>query len=134
MKRLLCLVLGLVALTATAQRPHIPTRGEVGAAVMPAEIAPIEAPFYMPQLQKPTFPDREVKLFPATDGRLQTKEIQKAIDRLSKQGGGRVTLAAGDWFTGLITLKSNIELHTEEGTTVRFSGEVEDFLPAVFTT
>lgn len=134
MKRLLCLVLGLVALTATAQRPHIPTRGEVGAAVMPAEIAPIEAPFYMPQLQKPTFPDREVKLFPATDGRLQTKEIQKAIDRLSKQGGGRVTLTAGDWFTGRITLKSNIELHTEEGTTVRFSGEVEDFLPAVFTT
>ena len=134
MKRLFSLVLGLVALTATAQRPLIPTRGEVGAACLPAEIAPIEAPFYMPQLQKPTFPDREVKLYPDADGKMQTRQIQQAIDRLSKQGGGRVTLTNGDWFTGRIILKSNVELHTEEGCTVHFSGEVEDYLPVVFTT
>lgn len=135
MRRLLTLAAALFATVAVAQTTApIPTMNEVGADCLPAEIAPIEAPFYMPQLQKPTFPDREVKLFPAADGRMQTKEIQKTIDRLSKQGGGRVILTAGDWSTGRIILKSNVELHTEEGCTVRFSGEVEDFLPVVFTT
>ena len=134
MKRLLGIALSLLAWSVTAGEVHIPKADEVGAAALPATIAPIEAPFYMPQLQKPAFPDREVRLLPATDGRKQTKEIQRAIDRLSKAGGGRVTLTKGEWLTGRITLKSNVELHTEEGTTVRFSGEVEDFLPAVFTT
>lgn len=134
MKRLLGIALSLMAWSATAGGVHIPTAGEVGAAALPATIAPIEAPFYMPQLQKPTFPNREVKLQPAPDGRMQTREIQKAIDRLSKAGGGRVTLTKGDYLTGRITLKSNVELHTEEGVTVRFSGEVKDFLPVVFTT
>lgn len=134
MKRLLGILLILMALTATAQEVHIPVAAEVGADCLPVAIAPIEAPFYMPQLQKPAFPDREVKLSADPDGKMQTKEIQRAIDRLSKMGGGRVTLSAGEWLTGRITLKSNVELHTEEGTTVRFSGEVEDFLPVVFTT
>lgn len=135
MKRLLTLLLALVTLGATAQTTQpIPTRNQVGADCLPAEIAPIKAPFYMPQLQKPEFADCEVRLTPPAEGEKATRLIQRAIDRLSKQGGGRVTLTAGDWFTGRITLKSNVELHTEQGCTVRFSGEVEDFLPVVFTT
>lgn len=135
MKKLLILLGLCFVLGATAQTTErIPTMAEVGADVLPTEIAPIEAPFYMPQLQKPHFRDVTVRLEPTTDIRMRTRDIQRAIDRLSREGGGRVVLAKGVWHTGRIILKSNIELHFEEGAEVRFSGEVKDFLPAVFTT
>ena len=135
MRRLFSLLCSLWALSAVAQTTQpLPTIEQVGRDALPETIAPIEAPFYMPQLQKPDIPDRQVRLLPASDDRMQTRTIQRAIDRLAKQGGGRVVLAKGVWHTGRIILKSNIELHFEEGTEVRFSGEVEDFLPVVFTT
>lgn len=135
MKQLLTLLCAAFTLSVAAQTTeHIPTRDEVGQDALPAEIAPIEAPFYMPQLQKPAFRDQTVRLEADGTERMRTREIQRAIDRLSKEGGGRVVLSKGVWHTGRIVLKSNIELHTEEGCEVRFSGEVEDFLPVVFTT
>ncbi|MBO5686440.1 MAG: hypothetical protein J6R73_07630, partial [Alistipes sp.] len=135
MRKLLTLVGLCLALGATAQTTErIPTMAEVGADALPTEIAPIEAPFYMPQLQKPHFRDVTVRLEPTTDSSMRTRDIQRAIDRLSREGGGRVVLAKGVWHTGRIILKSNIELHIEEGAEVRFSGEMKDFLPAVFTT
>lgn len=41
--------------------------------------------------------------------------IQKAIDRVSRAGGGTVTVPAGDFVTGPIELKSGVELHLEMG-------------------
>lgn len=41
--------------------------------------------------------------------------IQKAIDKVSKAGGGTVTVPAGDFLTGPIELKSGVELHLEMG-------------------
>ena len=136
MKKTVLLLLGLlVGSFATATAEHrIPTRDEVGRDAMPAEIAPIEAPFYMPQLQKPNFPDYTVRIKPPTNRKMATQRIQEAIDKTSERGGGKVVMAAGVWYTGRITLKSNVELHIEEGCVVRFSGEIEDYLPAVFTT
>ena len=136
MKKTVLLLLGLLVgsfATATAEL-RIPTRNEVGRDAMPAEIAPIEAPFYMPQLQKPNFPDYTVRIKPPTNRKMATQRIQEAIDKTSERGGGKVVMAAGVWYTGRIILKSNVELHTEEGCVVRFSGEIEDYLPAVFTT
>ena len=131
----LLLACSLATLSAAAQVTEpIPTRSEVGADALPAEIAPIEAPFYMPQLRKPHFRDVTVRLEPRADASLRTADIQQAIDRLSQAGGGRVVLAPGRWYTGRIVLKSGVELHVEEGAEVRFSGETADFLPAVFTT
>ena len=44
------------------------------------------------------------------------KAIQKAIDKCSKKGGGRVIIPAGQTFkTGAIQLKSHVNLHVEEG-------------------
>ncbi|MBR5850144.1 MAG: glycoside hydrolase family 28 protein [Alistipes sp.] len=136
MKKTVLLLLGLlVGSFATIAAEHrIPTRNEVGRDAMPAEIAPIEAPFYMPQLQKPHFPDYTVRIKPPTSRKMATQRIQEAIDKTSERGGGKVVMAAGVWYSGRITLKSNVELHTEEGCVVRFSGEIEDYLPAVFTT
>ena len=54
------------------------------------------------------------------------KAIQKAIDKCSKKGGGRVIVPAGQTFlTGAIELKSGIDLHIEEGATLQFVFEPE---------
>ncbi|MDP4679487.1 MAG: hypothetical protein NWS46_03870, partial [Cyclobacteriaceae bacterium] len=46
---------------------------------------------------------------------LQTEYIQAAIDAASKKGGGKVIIPKGSFVSGSIILKSNIELHMEEG-------------------
>ena len=49
------------------------------------------------------------------------KAIQKAIDKCSKKGGGRVIVPAGQTFlTGAIELKSHVNLHIEEGAVLQF--------------
>ena len=48
-------------------------------------------------------------------GRDNAPVIQKAIDKLSKAGGGTVTVPAGVYLTGPIELKSGVELHLEMG-------------------
>ena len=49
------------------------------------------------------------------------KAIQKAIDRCSKKGGGRVIVPAGQTFlTGAIALKSHVNLVVEEGAVLQF--------------
>lgn len=128
MKRLL-LPLLLFAQIASAQvTEQIPTAKEVGAKVCPAEIAPIGATFEgMPQLQRPAFPERTISI------RKTKGNIQRAIDQLAKRGGGHVIVPAGDWKSGRITLRDNIDLHLEAGASIHFSDKVEDYQPAVFT-
>ena len=114
---------------------YIPTIEDVGALKMPAEIAPIAAPFAMPQLKRPVFPDRSISITDkgAKQGIITTKAIQAAIDEIHTQGGGTVNVPAGKWNTGRISLKSNVNLHLAAGAELHFSGEIEDYRPAVFT-
>lgn len=111
------------------------TKNQVGATMLPDTIAPIEAPFDMPQLKKPVFKDFELSIIQtgARQNQLSTKQIQEAIDKVHEQGGGRVLIPAGDWNSGRIILKSNVNLHLEAGANLYFSGEIKDFLPTVFT-
>lgn len=113
----------------------IPTKAEVGAAALPDEIAPVQAPFPMPAFRKPVFPARTVSIVDhgAREKEMATKAIQAAIDSVASQGGGKVVIPAGQWLTGRISLKSNVNLHVAEGAEVTFSGNVEDYRPAVFT-
>lgn len=54
--------------------------------------------------------------------------IQAAIDACTSSGGGRVLVPAGRTFlTGLIEIKSNVELHLEAGSTILSSPEVEHY-------
>lgn len=92
--------------------------------LMPKDIEPITAPFDMPRLQRPVFPQRSLTIRRSSD-------IQKQIDRLAKRGGGTVVIPKGKWLTGRITLKSNICLQIDEGAELHFSGDVKDYLPAV---
>lgn len=62
-----------------------------------------------------------------------TKALQKAIDKCSAKGGGRVVIPKGEYLTGPITLKSNVNLHIEEGAVLKFSNNPADYKPFVVT-
>lgn len=110
-------------------------KDKVGAAAMPETIAPIKAPFAMPQLQRPVFPDYRVSIADkgAKEGEKVTAIIQQEINNVSERGGGTVVVPKGKWHTGRISLKSNVNLEIAEGASLYFSGEVADYQPAVFT-
>ncbi len=95
----------------------------------------VSLPFKYQFPSKINFPNREFHIDTkyADSSKLATSIIQAAIDSMSKVGGGKVILSKGDWFSGRISLKSNVNFHLEEGATLRFSGEIEDYLPVVFT-
>ena len=63
-----------------------------------------------------------------------TFPFNEKIAACAASGGGVVTVPAGEWTTGAIRLRSNVELHLEEGATVLFSDRLEDHLPAVRNT
>ena len=46
---------------------------------------------------------------------LNTSSIQKGIDYISENGGGRLVFYVGRYLTGTIYLKSNVMIHLEEG-------------------
>lgn len=113
----------------------VPTIGQVGASNLPSEIARVVAPFKMPQFNKPVFPSLTISIVDkgARTNQKATQAIQAAIDAVNQAGGGTVAVPQGSWLTGRITLKSNVNLHLDQGAQLQFSGEVADYLPAVFT-
>ena len=102
---------------------------------LPAEIEPVNAPFEMPDMNRPVFPNRSLSIAKtgAKQNKLSTTAIQKAIDRISAQGGGTVIVPKGSWLSGRLTLKDNVNLQIEEGAELHFSGEIKDYLPVVAT-
>jgi polygalacturonase len=106
----------------------------------PITIAPIRAPFEMPQLRRPSFPDVtfDIRDYGAVKckwkddkKRKSTAAIRRAIVACHKSGGGKVLIPKGDWLTGAIHLKSNVNLHVAEGAVVHFSNDLEDYTPIV---
>lgn len=61
------------------------------------------------------------------------KAINAAIDAASIKGGGKVVVPAGEWLTGPITLKSNVNLVVESGAHLKFSTDYNDYMPVVLT-
>ncbi|MCR4860743.1 MAG: glycoside hydrolase family 28 protein [Bacteroidales bacterium] len=86
-----------------------------------------DLPFDMPEVRLPSIPHRSVVLtdFGAVgDGTfLNTEAFASAIRSLSGQGGGRLVVPAGIWFTGPIALESRIELHLEPDAVIVFSSD-----------
>ena len=58
-----------------------------------------------------------------------TEAFQKAIDRCSEKGGGRVVIPAGLFRIGTIVLKSNVHLHLDHGAVVLGSTDLKDYRP-----
>lgn len=110
------------------------TDGKSGNVVPTAET--FETPAFVNDvvnMKAPSFPDKQLVITKtgAKQGKLSTAAIQKAIDRVAKQGGGSVIVPAGNWLSGRLMLKSNVNLHLEEGATLEFTGEINDYLPLV---
>jgi polygalacturonase len=82
-------------------------------------------PFEMPKVELPAIPAREASIvdFGAVgDGMtLNTEAIQATIDNLAEQGGCKVIVPDGIWFTGPIVLKDNIELNLSNHAMLLFS-------------
>jgi hypothetical protein len=53
--------------------------------------------------------------------------IQKLIDKVSAEGGGRVTVPAGNFMTGTLFLKSNVDLHLAVGARLLGSSNRSDY-------
>ncbi len=95
----------------------------------------VDAPFDMPIIKEPIFPDRvfDIREFGAVkdDTANNSKAINDAIIACNKSGGGKVLVPKGKWFTGKVHFKSNVNLYLEEGAELYFSDNPEDYLPAV---
>lgn len=87
--------------------------------------------FDMPNVQEPVIPDYEVNIadFGAIGNGVtkNTDAIAKAIEDAVNNGGGKVIFPRGMWLTGPIIMKSNINLHLEEGALVLFSPDFDDY-------
>jgi polygalacturonase len=88
-------------------------------------------------LKDPVFSDKVYNVidFGAKgDGKTKnTAAINAAINKCSSEGGGHVVVSMGDYLTGAIHLKSNVDLHIEANAILLFSTDPGDYLPLVRT-
>lgn len=90
------------------------------------------------EMTKVHFPDYSVSIVDygavANDPNSPCHEaINLAIVETSLKGGGTVEVPDGDWYTGPITLKSNVNLHLADNATLKFLTDVDLYFPAVRT-
>lgn len=92
--------------------------------------------FEMKIIQEPFIPNYSVNIkdFGAVSGGeiLNTEAFEKAIEAVTKKGGGKVIIPSGIWLTGPIILKSKLELHAESGALIIFSAD-KDLYPIIET-
>ncbi len=86
------------------------------------------------RIQAPSFPDRDfpITTFGARPGADATEAIRAAIEACTRAGGGRVVVPAGEWLTGAVHLRSNVNLHVSEGATLRWVFDLTKY-PIVYT-
>ncbi|WP_313360541.1 glycosyl hydrolase family 28-related protein, partial [Empedobacter sp.] len=87
--------------------------------------------FNMPKVKETSFPNRVVSIAQygaKSDGIFKnTEAINKAISETSAKGGGKVVIPRGIWLSGPIEIKSNINLHLEDGALLIFSKDFNDY-------
>ncbi|WP_289659963.1 glycoside hydrolase family 28 protein [Flavobacterium panacagri] len=94
-------------------------------------LASLKIPFKMPEIQIPTFKNDTLNIVdfgavPNTEA-LCTKAINDAISKCSESGGGVVLIPAGLWTTGPIKMKSNVNLHTQNGAFISFTSDLKQY-------
>jgi len=62
-----------------------------------------------------------------------TFAFREAIDKCSKEGGGKVIVPEGTFLTGAIHLKNSVNLYVSKGAIVKFSTDPSKYLPVVYT-
>jgi unsaturated rhamnogalacturonyl hydrolase len=80
---------------------------------------------------KPTFRKDTIQISKpisiASSGNLVTAAINGAIDNMHKKGGGVVVIPKGQWTTGPIVLKSNVNLHLDKGALLVFTSDFSQY-------
>ena len=120
-------VLGLLLCTVSCtQKPDVMTEAFAQAEAIVAAI------------KQPVFPDKTFLItdYGAVEGDSTTlyhESINNAILACHNAGGGKVVVPQGTFYTGPITLLSNVNLHIEEGATLKFSTNPTDYFPAVLS-
>lgn len=96
-----------------------------------------QLPAILARIKPPTFPNRDfdiAKFGAVGDSKTDcTEAFRKAIAACNAAGGGRVLVPAGQFLTGAIHLKSNVNLHLAADATIKFSPDPKRYLPLVFT-
>ena len=95
-----------------------------------------DTPFPMEKIVEWRCPARDFSIADygaKADGSKCTAAFAQAVAAASSAGGGRVVVPAGEWFTGPIHLRSNVELHLDDRAKVVFSDDPADCLPPVRT-
>ncbi len=117
-------ILSRRALARTASRP--------GAADSPWDAVPK----ILERIKPPHFRNHDVdvtKFGAVGDNKTDcTDAVREAIAACNAHGGGRVVIPKGEFLTGAITLKSNVNLYVSQGATLRFSRDPAKY-PVVFT-
>lgn len=54
--------------------------------------------------------------------------IQKTIDACYENGGGRVVLESGNYYSHSIALKENVELHLQKGAVLKASADIDSYI------
>jgi len=62
-----------------------------------------------------------------------TNAFRDAIEKCSKNGGGKVIVPEGTFLTGAIHLRSGVNLYISKGAIVKFSTDPSKYLPVVYT-
>jgi polygalacturonase len=87
--------------------------------------------FDMPKVAEPSIPEYAVNLLDfggKGDGTTKnTAAFKDAIEHLSSKGGGKLVVPRGIWYTGPITLKSNLNLFLDAGALIIFSTDFNDY-------
>jgi polygalacturonase len=125
-----------VPVLAQTARGATVTPADVSALVEPSELPWPQARAIVAETKLPTFPSATFTITDygavgngSTDN---TAAIKRAIDACNAAGGGHVIVPSGTFLTGAVYLKSNVDLHLNSGSTLKFSGTAANF-PIVLT-
>jgi polygalacturonase len=96
-----------------------------------------EVPKILARIKPPAFAKRDFDItkYGAAAGESHdcTDAIAKTIDACNKAGGGRVVVPSGEFYTGAVHLKSNVNLYIAASATLKFIADPAKYLPVVFT-
>ena len=120
-------------------RPHMSRRTAGNALNRTLDPSPdpwTELPRLLERMKPAVFPDRTFVItnFGAVGNNSSdcTAAFEKAIAACNQAGGGKVLVPKGDFLTGAIRLRSNVNLHVEAGGTIRFTRDLSKY-PMVLT-
>jgi len=95
-----------------------------------------QVPAILARIRPPLFPSRDfdVTAFGAVGNNTtdNTEAFRNAIAACVQSGGGRVVVPKGEFLTGAIELKSNVNLYLSSDATIRFTRDINRY-PLVFT-